>query len=473
MTVIRPNSITGVSSITTNGGDLSLFRSDGTTSDIIVNNVTSGIITATKFVGNGADLTGIDAGTLKHNNNTKAQATASGVTITGDLGVSGVLTYEDVTNVDSVGVITARDGLRVTGIATVSALEITDGTTSVNKHSVGIGTTTTAGRNAGVSTAPGTMIYNATSGKVQIYVSNQWKNIKLEPTALTLSYLVIGGGGAGGGHFRGGGGGAGAYRTNWNNESQGGGQSSGSALTGIVGTAYSIVVGAGGGGNSGSAGSSGSQSKFDNITADGGTGGGRYEQAAPSNSGNGSGGGGGGANSGATSGGAGGTYGYAGGTGSASDPPQTGGGGGGAASAGKAGDDSTPGLRGDGGLALASTITGSSVLRAGGGGAGSYGGGNNYPEGGGGGAGSGRYAAYLPGFAATANTGSGGGGATGDQNAAGGAGGSGVVILRYPSEYTATYTGGVTKTSSTVDGDIVDIITATSNSSQTVTFAGP
>ena len=75
MTVIRPNSITGVSSITTNGGDLSLFRSDGTTSDIIVNNVTSGIITATKFVGNGADLTGIDAGTLKHNNNTKAQAT--------------------------------------------------------------------------------------------------------------------------------------------------------------------------------------------------------------------------------------------------------------------------------------------------------------------------------------------------------------------------------------------------------------
>ena len=197
MTVIRPNSISGVSSITTNGGDLSLFRSDGTTSDIIVNNVTSGIITATKFVGNGADLTGIDAGTLKHNNNTKAQATASGVTITGDLGVSGVLTYEDVTNVDSVGVITARDGLRVTGIATVSALEITDGTTSVNKHSVGIGTTTTAGRNAGVSTVTGTMIYNATSGKVQIYVENQWKNIRLQASALTISYLVIGGGAAG------------------------------------------------------------------------------------------------------------------------------------------------------------------------------------------------------------------------------------------------------------------------------------
>ena len=43
-----------------------------------------------------------------------------GVTIPGNLGIAGVLTYEDVTNIDSVGVITARDGLRVTGIATIS-----------------------------------------------------------------------------------------------------------------------------------------------------------------------------------------------------------------------------------------------------------------------------------------------------------------------------------------------------------------
>ncbi len=78
-------------------------------------------VTATTFYGSGTNLTGIDAGTLKHNNNTKAQATATGVDITGNLGVSGVLTYEDVTNVDSIGVITARDGLRVTGIATATA----------------------------------------------------------------------------------------------------------------------------------------------------------------------------------------------------------------------------------------------------------------------------------------------------------------------------------------------------------------
>ena len=174
----------------------------------------------------------------------------------GDVGIAGTLTYEDVTNIDSVGVITARDGLRVTGIATITgdvkvggSLEITDGTTSVNKHSVGIGTTTTAGRNAGVSTSAGTIICNASTGKVHKYVLDQWRNVKLSAAALSISYLVIGGGGAGGGNYRGGGGGAGAYRTNWNNENQGGGQSSGAALTGAIDTAYSVVVGAGGGGN--------------------------------------------------------------------------------------------------------------------------------------------------------------------------------------------------------------------------------
>ena len=39
--------------------------------------------------------------------------TAASGTITGNLGVAGVLTYEDVTNVDSVGVITARSGIRL------------------------------------------------------------------------------------------------------------------------------------------------------------------------------------------------------------------------------------------------------------------------------------------------------------------------------------------------------------------------
>ena len=89
--------------------------------------IVTGVCTATSFVGSGTALTGIDAATLKFGDATIAQAVAGGVNITGDvsisgaLGVAGVLTYEDVTNVDSIGVITARDGLRVTGIATATA----------------------------------------------------------------------------------------------------------------------------------------------------------------------------------------------------------------------------------------------------------------------------------------------------------------------------------------------------------------
>ena len=76
MTVIRPNSISGVSSITGSGGDISIFRADGTAADLIVNNVTTGVVTATTFSGNvtgnvtgnitgsGANLTSIPAGQL-------------------------------------------------------------------------------------------------------------------------------------------------------------------------------------------------------------------------------------------------------------------------------------------------------------------------------------------------------------------------------------------------------------------------
>jgi len=89
MTVIRPNSISGINSITANGGDINLFRADGTKADIpIVNNISAGVVTATTL-------------------------NATSGTITGNLGVGGVLTYEDVTNIDSVGVITARTDINI------------------------------------------------------------------------------------------------------------------------------------------------------------------------------------------------------------------------------------------------------------------------------------------------------------------------------------------------------------------------
>ena len=53
----------------------------------------------------------------------------------------------------------------------------------------------------------------------------------------------------------------------------------------------------------------------------------------------------------------------------------------------------------------------------------------------------------------------------------GGTGSAGVIILRFPTIYTATVTGGVTSSTATVGTDTVLTITATSDSSQTVTFA--
>ena len=108
----------------------------------------TGVCTATSFVGSGTALTGIDAATLKFGNDTKAQAVAGGVNITGALGVSGVLTYEDVTNVDSIGVITARDGLRVTGIATATAFH-GDGSQLTG---ISVGITTEAITPSGITT---------------------------------------------------------------------------------------------------------------------------------------------------------------------------------------------------------------------------------------------------------------------------------------------------------------------------------
>ena len=89
-------------------------------------NVT-GVITATSFSGSGANLTGIDATALKDGSgNVKIQANSDGAVVTGvitattgsftgNVSVGGTLTYEDVTNVDAVGVITARSGIDITG----------------------------------------------------------------------------------------------------------------------------------------------------------------------------------------------------------------------------------------------------------------------------------------------------------------------------------------------------------------------
>ena len=60
-------------------------------------------------------------------------------TFSGDVGIGGTLTYEDVTNVDSLGIITARNGIKIgTGVGVAASISV-DG----NAEFAGIVTATT------------------------------------------------------------------------------------------------------------------------------------------------------------------------------------------------------------------------------------------------------------------------------------------------------------------------------------------
>ena len=108
----------------------------------------SGVVTATSFVGDGSQLTGLSGGvsgisttgTSVFNNinasgivtattfagtiqtaaqpNITSLGTLSSLNVSGNVSIGGTLTYEDVTNIDSVGLITARSGMVVSGVST-------------------------------------------------------------------------------------------------------------------------------------------------------------------------------------------------------------------------------------------------------------------------------------------------------------------------------------------------------------------
>lgn len=95
MSVTKAQLVGGVGISTV--GDLSVYGGVNAT----------GIVTATSFYGGSA-------------------------TITGNVSIAGTLTYEDVTNVDSVGIITARSGVRVTGGTVVVGSGVTVSSEGIN-----------------------------------------------------------------------------------------------------------------------------------------------------------------------------------------------------------------------------------------------------------------------------------------------------------------------------------------------------
>jgi hypothetical protein len=266
----------------------------------------------------------------------------------------------------------------------------------------------------------------------------------LSPTSYSIDFLVVAGGAGGAGEI-GGGGGAGGYRS--------------STQTVNIGTVITVTVGDGGSGSAlpGSVGGKGgngsnssiSGSSLTTITSAGGGGGGTNLSTvgSPTSVGNsgGSGGGGAGSGEGPFAGGSGNTpstspsQGNNGGTGSATPPNYGAAGGGGASAVGNNGTGSTGG---NGGAGTASSITGSSITRAGGGGGATYNGGT---PGSGGAGGGGAAAGSGTATSGTTNTGGGGGGCYGT----GGSGGKGVVILSMPlANFSSTTTGSPTESTS-------------------------
>ncbi len=87
--------------------------------------ISSGIVTATSFKGSGATLTNVAASSLTGTPNiVVGSVTAASGSVSGNFNVGGTLTYEDVTNIDSVGLITARNGIDVlAGISTFQGVD--------------------------------------------------------------------------------------------------------------------------------------------------------------------------------------------------------------------------------------------------------------------------------------------------------------------------------------------------------------
>ena len=365
MAIIRQNSVSGINSITAQGNVLDFYDNAGNKLTI------------------GADVTGNLTGNLTGN-------------VTG--------------NAD-----TATTATTALGITTS---QITVGDTFLKAiNQVGLGTTSTVGRDAGIGTAIGTLIYNSTSDSVEVYGPQGWvivrstvlsvsggtidtssrsgytihtftgsgQSFDVQGGPLTVEVLVVGGGGGGGTGATGVGaqpsGGAGG----------GGGVEYSSSKT-VTDGSYPITVG-----GASTRGGAGNPSVALDFTSAGGAAhngkSGGTSGAPQSNAGGGSG-----------------TY--------------SGGGGGGAGGVG--GNATGPITGGVGGSGYTSSITGTSVAYAGGGHGGDAPGAAGPGDGGGGS----NNIATNPIGDGLANRGGGGGGGYGTPDTST-AGGSGVVIIAY------------------------------------------
>jgi len=147
-------------------------------------NITVGVVTASSFVGN---VTGTATGLSGSPNITVGNITGTAATFTGNVSIAGTLTYEDVTNVDSIGVITARSDLRVSGISSFSGEQRV---TTIAEKSVISGLGNTISLTYGGSSANVAITTNPT-GNITLNVTNIPTDNSFDNHNLSFSVIVL------------------------------------------------------------------------------------------------------------------------------------------------------------------------------------------------------------------------------------------------------------------------------------------
>ena len=159
MTVIRPNSVSGITSITAQANEINFFRSNGTLA--------------------GLQLNGVNF------NTTTGISTFAALKVTGNLDVEGVLTYQDVTNVDSIGIITARSGIRVgaNGVKreTVHLDAGDSGANYLRFTNTTTGNGTADGFNVGINADEHALLWNF-ENKDTIFATNNLERLRITST---------------------------------------------------------------------------------------------------------------------------------------------------------------------------------------------------------------------------------------------------------------------------------------------------
>jgi len=89
----------------------------------------------------------------------------------------GSLTISSFTTLRDAGSLTVSGISTFSNVVVGSAQSVTSGQTFIRNNVVGVGTTNTTGRDAGIGTARGTIIYNATTARIEFWDGSSWVGV--------------------------------------------------------------------------------------------------------------------------------------------------------------------------------------------------------------------------------------------------------------------------------------------------------